>query len=83
MKPLIAASLAGVLLLPVVSSAQPGSERITRAQVRDEILKLEKVGYMPGNYDPQYPEQLQAALARLEAQGGAAQPDSAGAMPAR
>jgi hypothetical protein len=52
------------LLTPLVSMAQ--SAQITRAQVQSELVKLEKAGYNPARAnDANYPDDLQAAEARI------------------
>jgi Domain of unknown function (DUF4148) len=69
MKSLIkAVVLATVLAAPVVSFAQ-SSQGVTRAQVRAELIQLEKAGYNPATAnDTTYPEDLQAAERRIQAQ---------------
>ncbi|MGF6998781.1 DUF4148 domain-containing protein [Paraburkholderia sp. GAS32] len=50
MKSLIRAVIvAGVLGVPVVSFAQQADTPLTRAQVQDEIVQLEKAGFNPAN----------------------------------
>ena len=74
MKSLIqAVVIAAVLAAPVASFAQ-SNQPVTRAQVRAELVQLEKAGYQPGHADPHYPADIQAAQARVDAQNGAAQP---------
>lgn len=41
---------------------------LTRAQVRQELSKLESVGYRPSMNDQYYPDDIQAAEARLNAE---------------
>jgi hypothetical protein len=74
MKSLIkAVALAAVLAAPVVSFAQ-SNEPVTRAQVRAELVQLEKAGYNPSlANDDDYPANIQAAEARVAAQNGNAQ----------
>jgi hypothetical protein len=73
MKSLIqAVVIAAVLAAPVASFAQ-SNQPITRAQVRAELIQLEKAGYQPGLDDPYYPADIQAAEARVAAQNGTAQ----------
>jgi hypothetical protein len=71
MKSLIkAVAIAAVLAVPVVSFAQ-SSQPVTRAQVRAELVQLEKVGYVPSNSnDTQYPANIQAAEAKVQAANG-------------
>lgn len=73
MKSLIqAVALAAVLAVPAVSFAQSDAP-VTRAQVRAELVQLEKAGYNPGNADNStYPADIQAAESRVAAQNGAA-----------
>jgi hypothetical protein len=65
-------ALASALAAPAVSFAQQTNGPVTRAQVRAELVQLEKAGYPPsrGN-DLYYPAQIQAAEARVAAQNGA------------
>ena len=72
MKSLIkAVALAAVLAVPAVSFAQ-SSQPVTRAQVRSELVQLEKAGYVPSNSsDTQYPANIQAAEAKVHAAYGA------------
>jgi len=74
MKSLInAVAVALVLAAPAVSFAQSNGP-VTRAQVRAELVQLEKAGYRPAaGRDPYYPTDIQAAEARVAAQNGAAQ----------
>lgn len=72
MKSLIqAVVIATVLAAPVASFAQ-SNQPVTRAQVRAELVQLEKAGYYPGHADPYYPADIQAAQARVVAQNGSA-----------
>ncbi|HEX7936210.1 MAG TPA: DUF4148 domain-containing protein [Paraburkholderia sp.] len=74
MKSLIqAVVIATVLAAPVASFAQ-SNQPVTRAQVRAELVQLEKAGYQPGRADPYYPADLHAAQARIAAENGTAQP---------
>jgi len=73
MKSLIrAVALAAVLAVPAMSFAQsqPDNGPVTRAQVRNELVQLEKAGYRANQKDLYYPDQLQAAQARVDAQNG-------------
>ncbi|MGF6852497.1 DUF4148 domain-containing protein [Paraburkholderia sp. CI3] len=56
------------LASPVVSFAQ-STAPVTRAQVRAELIRLEQAGYHVGDGDhTTYPEQIQAAEAKIAAQ---------------
>ena len=72
MKSLIqAVVVAAALAVPVAVFAQ-SNVPITRAQVRAELVQLEKAGYHPGDGDNStYPAQIQAAEARVAAQNDA------------
>jgi len=65
-------ALASALAAPAISFAQQSNAPVTRAQVRAELVQLEKAGYQPsrGN-DLYYPAGIQAAEARVAAQNGA------------
>ena len=69
MKSLIkAVALAAVLAASVVSFAQ-ANQPVTRAQVRAELVQLEKAGYNPATAnDSTYPADIQAAESRVQAQ---------------
>lgn len=80
MKSLIqAVVVAAVLAAPVASFAQ-SNQPVTRAQVRAELIQLEKAGYEPGRADPYYPADIQAAQARVAQQNGTAQSSYGGAV---
>jgi hypothetical protein len=72
------------LASPVLAFAQSATGPLTRAQVRAELIELERAGYRPSTADDAtYPEDIQAAEAKvasqdarqpaLQAVGGAAQ----------
>jgi hypothetical protein len=71
MKSLIkAVALAVVITAPLASFAQ-SNQPLTRAQVRAELVQLEKAGYNPFHAsDVTYPAEIQAAQARAGAQRG-------------
>jgi Domain of unknown function (DUF4148) len=66
--------LASALTAPIASFAQQSNAPVTRAQVRAELVQLEKAGWRPamnmGN-NPRYPDGIQAAEAKVAAQNGA------------
>jgi len=63
--------VAAALAAPVAVFAQ-SSQPVTRAQVRAELVQLEKGGYHVGDGDhTTYPAQIQAAEAKVAAQHGA------------
>jgi hypothetical protein len=62
-----------VAAAPVASFAQSQSQHpLTRADVRAELVQLEKAGYNPGGDNTQYPQNIEAAQARLDASGDVA-----------
>jgi hypothetical protein len=78
MKSLIqAVVIAAVLAAPVASFAQ-SNQPMTRAEVRAQLIQLEKAGYQPGRSDPYYPTDIQAAQARVATQNGTAQAAESG-----
>ncbi|MEX3952460.1 DUF4148 domain-containing protein [Paraburkholderia sp. EG287B] len=62
--------VAAVVAVPVVSFAQ-SAEPLTRAQVRAELVQLEKAGYNPAADYNDYPQHIEAAEAKVSAQSGA------------
>ncbi|SAL09284.1 purine nucleoside phosphorylase [Caballeronia udeis] len=64
--------VAAVLAVPAVSSFAQSNAPVTRAEVKAQLVQLEKAGYQPGRDDPTYPADIQAAEARVAAQNGAA-----------
>jgi hypothetical protein len=66
-----AVAIAVALSAPIASFAQ-SSQPVTRAQVRAELVQLEKAGYDPGRMgrDPYYPDDIQAAEARVASENG-------------
>jgi hypothetical protein len=72
MKSLIATAFAvSVLAAPAVTFAQQTNAPLTRAQVRAELVQLERAGYQPGISSPHYPEDIRAAQARVDQQKAA------------
>lgn len=74
MKSLIYAMVAAsVLATPLVSMAQAESNQpVTRAQVQQDLIRLEQAGYRPSANDPNYPADIQAAEQRVNAAQGQA-----------
>jgi hypothetical protein len=73
MKSLIQAVVIAVAIAAPVASFAQANQPVTRAQVRAELVQLEKAGYQPGHADPHYPTDVQAAQARVDAQNGVGQ----------
>ena len=63
-------AVATALAFPIASHAQETTSPVTRAQVRAELVQLEKAGYLPGKNDPHYPDDIQAAEAKVAAANG-------------
>ena len=60
---------AGALASPIVSFAQSNAP-LTRAEVRADLIRVEQAGYRPSNADDvTYPADIQAAEAKVAAQG--------------
>ncbi|CAE6759222.1 DUF4148 domain-containing protein [Paraburkholderia haematera] len=78
MKTLISAVVvAAALVAPVASFAQ-SNQPVTRAEVRAQLVQLEKAGYNPNSDQISYPANLQAAQARVDAQNGTVQAVNSG-----
>jgi hypothetical protein len=69
MKTLVkAAALVAAIAMPLVSFAQT-SQPVTRAEVRANLVQLEKAGYRPSDFsDTNYPTNILAAEAKVAAQ---------------
>ncbi|AWV03868.1 DUF4148 domain-containing protein [Burkholderia sp. JP2-270] len=65
MKSLVSAVVAAVALS--ASFGVFAQSTVTRAQLRNELVQLEKAGYKPGLSSPHYPADIQAAQARVHA----------------
>ncbi|EKS71681.1 MULTISPECIES: DUF4148 domain-containing protein [Caballeronia] len=59
-------ALALVLSAPALTFAQASNTPVSRAQVRNELIQLERAGYKPNKV--KYPADIQAAEARIGAQ---------------
>lgn len=71
MKSLLKAVLvAAVLAVPAVSFAQQQDQQpVTRAEVKAQLTQLRDAGYDPNDW-MHYPENIQAAQAKVDAQNG-------------
>lgn len=67
MKKIICALLTAVLIVPAVSFAQTSNAPVTRAEVRAELVQLERAGYRPDTKQIHYPDEIQAAEQRVQA----------------
>ncbi|AET91511.1 MULTISPECIES: DUF4148 domain-containing protein [Caballeronia] len=61
--------IATALAAPTFAFAQSNGP-VTRAQVRAELVQLEKAGYNPSEDRVNYPQNIQAAQARVNAENG-------------
>jgi membrane protein involved in colicin uptake len=69
---------AAALTAPVLSFAQSADHGLTRAQVRAELVQLERAGYNPQTAaDASYPQEIQLAEAKVAAENNAATTTSA------
>jgi hypothetical protein len=64
--------VAALVAVPAVSFAQAQQQPVTRAEVRAELVQLQKAGYNPSSDNTQYPKNIEAALARVHAEDGSA-----------
>jgi len=60
--------VAAALAAPAISFAQSSEQGLTRAEVRAQLVELERAGYNPGADHVNYPENIQAAQARVTGQ---------------
>nr|WP_082664844.1 DUF4148 domain-containing protein [Burkholderia ambifaria] len=66
------------IIVPATSFAQT-SQRLTRAQVRAQLVQVEKAGYLPGTTDVYaYPQNIASAEAAVAAQESKSQTDGYG-----
>jgi hypothetical protein len=56
---------AGLLACSASSFAQSACGPVTRAEVRADLIRLEQAGYRPTGEDPFYPDDIQAAEAKV------------------
>jgi hypothetical protein len=72
MKKIILASAIAICGIPSSSFACANDAPLTRAQVRQELVRLEEAGYRPNASPLHYPEEIQGAEARVAAKNSAA-----------
>lgn len=78
MKSMIRIVVASVAIVSSFSAFAQSNAPATRAQVRAQLVQLERAGYNPAAKDANYPQQLNAAEARINAsEGGVAAGSSA------
>ncbi|KDP85235.1 DUF4148 domain-containing protein [Cupriavidus basilensis] len=60
------------LAAPALSFAQSAQAPLSRAEVRADLIRLEQAGYQPGRGDDaNYPQDIQAAEAKVQAEDAA------------
>lgn len=64
--------MAAVLTAPALTFAQSNNGPLTRAQVKAELAQLENAGYNPASKGLHYPDDIQAAEAKLNTQSNTA-----------
>ena len=64
-KLLPAVVVAAALAIPAISFAQSSQQGLTRAEVRAQLVQLEQAGYNPSADHVNYPQNIQAAQARV------------------
>jgi hypothetical protein len=72
LKPLISASLVAMTFVVQSLAFAQVTQPVTRAQVENELAQLRQAGYRPSTDKNGYPDNIQAAEARLRAQDGVA-----------
>ncbi|MBN3762078.1 DUF4148 domain-containing protein [Burkholderia sp. Ac-20365] len=81
MKALIQAVVVScALAAPALSFAQANQGEVTRAQVRDDLQRVEAAGYRPISKDAFYPDDIQAAEAKVSMEQSAVGGTSNGTM---
>jgi hypothetical protein len=81
MKALLNAVLiASALCAPAFAFAQTANAPVTRAEVKADLVRLEQAGYQPARVSPDYPADIQAAEAKVAAQGEAPEATSFGGV---
>lgn len=67
MKKTLCTLLAAAILAPLASFAHAADGRLTRAQVRADLVQMEAAGYRPSTHDADYPSAIQSAEATVRA----------------
>ncbi|TKC87674.1 DUF4148 domain-containing protein [Trinickia terrae] len=82
MKALIKAVLiACALSAPAFAFAQAANGPVTRAEVKADLVRAEQAGYRPASNENNYPADIQAAEAKIAAQGQTPEAASVGGVP--
>ncbi|WP_144147118.1 DUF4148 domain-containing protein [Paraburkholderia sp. BCC1884] len=67
------------LIVPLCGFAQQTSAPLTRAEVRADLVRIEQAGYLPASGENQaYPNDIEAAEAKVSAEGTALATGSVG-----
>lgn len=81
MKMLLPAVLISCVLgATTLAFAQASNAPITRAEVRADLIRVEKAGYNPHGSDLYYPADIQAAEAKVAAQDGSSAAQAVGGV---
>jgi hypothetical protein len=64
--------VAAALVVPAVSSFAQSNQPVPRAEVKAQLIQLEKAGYNPTGDQTQYPANIQAAETRVNGDNAAA-----------
>jgi hypothetical protein len=59
------------LAMPLAAFAQQSQGGLTRAEVRAQLVELEQTGWRPSEEGPNYPDEVQAAEAKVAAKHAA------------
>jgi hypothetical protein len=79
MKTLVQALLLSCALsAPALAFAQSDAAPVTRAEVRADLVRVHRAGYSGNGSDPYYPDDIQAAEAKIAAQDHANEVSSVG-----
>jgi hypothetical protein len=60
--------IVSAMAAPSFAFAQDSNAPLTRAEVKAQLVQLEKAGYNPSSDEAQYPRNIQAAESRVSAQ---------------
>jgi hypothetical protein len=64
-------AVVATLALPMAAFAQQSQGGLTRAEVRAQLVELEQTGWRPSEEGPNYPNEVQAAEAKVAAKHAA------------
>jgi hypothetical protein len=64
-------ALVATLAMPLAAFAQQSQGGLTRAEVRAQLVELEQTGWRPSEEGPTYPDEVQAAEAKVAAKHAA------------